>query len=68
MKPVRYPDDCKTICKRAVDLGYDCTLKQAEELWEAYSDHVCASWLGIHEDTTLDVLDCAIREYFGSET
>lgn len=64
MKPVRYPEDCKRIVETAYQLGYDCTLKQAEELWEKHSDDHCAGWLGFLDR---EEVVSAIRRYFGNE-
>lgn len=44
-RPVRYPDDCIRIVIQMNQLGYDCTLREAQELWEDYSDSCCAEWL-----------------------
>lgn len=33
--------------------GYECSPTQAKELWEEYSDSMCAGWMGLPEDEYL---------------
>lgn len=62
--PVLYPADCIKIRKIAEELGYDCTLKQAEALWEDYSAEFNASWLCVDETTSCDGIEIAVKKYF----
>jgi hypothetical protein len=45
LRPVGYITDCERIVKVARVEGYELTLKQAEELWENFSEGYCAGWL-----------------------
>ena len=43
-------DDITRIQKALQTIGYDVTLKQAEEFWSEYSNSMSASWLVLPED------------------
>jgi len=65
MEQVQYPSDCIRIQKIAVGLGYLCTLKQAEALWEAHSASMAAGWL--FTDSEYEI-EGAVRRYFEENT
>ena len=44
-----YKDDCIRIQRILRDRGYNATLKQCEELWEDYSDSMCAGWMNLND-------------------
>ena len=63
MEKVRYSKDCIRIKNIAEKLGYDCSLREAEELWETYSeDKYCAGWLILPEEDE-QIIE-AIEEYY----
>lgn len=45
-----YIDDVKTIRAAIVKNGYFCTLEEASDIWDKYSDNYCASWLMLPKD------------------
>lgn len=63
MNKVAYPEDCHRIVQIANQLGYKCTLKQAEEFWDSHSEDYCAGWLDLPDDSELGKL---IEDYFGT--
>lgn len=47
---IRYPDDCARLQRLINELGYEFSLREAEDFWEWYSEHYyCASWLHLPE-------------------
>ncbi len=44
-----YKDDCIRIQRILKEKGYITTLQQCEELWQSYSDSMCAGWMGLGE-------------------
>ena len=58
----RYRDDIIRIKAILISKGYEATLTIAEQLWQRYSDSMCAGWAFMPEDDD-DVFDC-INEYF----
>lgn len=40
-----YPLDVSRVQQAVVARGYNCTRAQARDLWQAYSDSMCAHWL-----------------------
>ena len=50
------PEDCLRIVAQVNKLGYDCTLMEAEEMWNKYSDKVEAGWIGL-PDTEEDLAE-----------
>lgn len=49
LRPVQWLYDCERIVKATRNEGYELTLKQAEEMWENFSEAYCASWLILPE-------------------
>lgn len=45
-----FPEDVERIKRILLERGYRATCKQCEELWEAYSDSMCAGWMYLDED------------------
>lgn len=45
-----YIDDTKRIVKISFDNGIILSLKEAEEIWEEYSDSMAAGWMNLPED------------------
>ena len=41
-----YIDDCKRIRRAVADAGYECSLAEAQWLWEQHSAEQFAGWLG----------------------
>jgi hypothetical protein len=44
---IDYPDDVAFIQDALFKAGYAVTPHEAERLWSAYSDSLCAGWLGL---------------------
>lgn len=40
-----YPKDVTGIQSAVLNHGYECSRKQAEQLWLEYSDSMCAGWI-----------------------
>lgn len=40
-----YPLDVTRVQHAVIARGYNCTREQARDLWQAYSDSMCAGWL-----------------------
>ena len=66
MRPVYCPEDCIKIVNAANQLGFDCTLKQAEELWKEHSKNYCARWLSLNNLESGE-LNLAIVSYFNGD-
>ena len=45
-----YIEDTKRIVKVSFDNGIILTLKEAETIWEDYSDSMAAGWMGLPKD------------------
>ena len=56
-------EDCLKIRKFLMNRGYDCTLKQAEDIWQQVSDDFCASWLCV-PDSEEEFWEGYIKESF----
>lgn len=44
---IRYPQDCRAICRAAMKHGLCLTVGEAQELWEEVSEEYSAGWLGL---------------------
>lgn len=42
--------DCKRIVQIMEDRGFQCTVKQAKELWEKFSDSMAAGWMRLPDE------------------
>lgn len=45
-----YPEDVTQIQLAVLNHGYACSRKEAQDLWLAYSDSLCAGWLILPHD------------------
>ena len=45
-----WPEDVERIKRILLERGYRATCKQCEELWDAYSDSMCAGWMNLGDD------------------
>lgn len=54
---IRYPEDVERIGKILYDRGYFSTPEQCQQIWELYSDTLCAGWLGLPEEDE-HVMNC----------
>ena len=59
---VRHPNDCQRIVSALASAGYDCTIEQAEMLWDCYSDGLAAGWIFLPDEDER-IVDC-VRPYF----
>ncbi len=59
----RYPKDIKRIIKAFVDEDMIVTPEQANDMWELYSDSMCAGWMGLPESGD-DLIVAVLRPYF----
>lgn len=46
----RWIDDVRRIQKVLLDNNYSSDLKDCADLWNCYSDDMCAGWMGLPED------------------
>ena len=46
----RWIEDVKRIQSVLLVNGYEADLKDCADLWEEYSDDMCAGWIGLPED------------------
>lgn len=56
-----YPEDVKRIVEVLKARSVEITPKEAEELWNAYSDDMCAQWLGL-PDNDKELFDIIISQ------
>ena len=58
----RHIHDVKRIQQVLLDNNYSSTLKDCAELWENYSDSMCAGWMGLpdDDDELFGTLECYI--------
>lgn len=62
MEPVRHLEDCVRISRLALNLGYNCLLYEAEQLWEKHSEEFSAGWLELpKEDSSIKFV---IEQYY----
>lgn len=59
--PIRYPEDVERIGRILFFEGYWSTPEECQQLWEMYSESVCAGWLILPDDDA-KVFD-AVRPY-----
>lgn len=64
-KNFAYPDDVRRIQKILQDRDYEATLSECEELWDMYSDSMCAGWMILSDDDD-EVFSC-ISSYITTE-
>ena len=57
----RYPEDVERIVKILAERGYRATNHQANQVWDMYSESMCAGWMILPENDE-EVFDC-IRLY-----
>ena len=60
---MEYRDDCIRIAKICAGRGIFISPEQAENLWQSYSDSMCAGWIGLPKDDDkvfmcLDIKQC----------
>ena len=58
-----YPEDVKRIVLVAAKNGYFLSPNEACDLWDKYSDTMCASWMHVSEDDgdVWGILQCYIE-------
>lgn len=62
----RYPDDCERICKVVLSHGCLISPREAESLWEDFSESMAAGWMGLSvndEDIWQDIAPNIPIEY-----
>lgn len=64
MRPVERPGDCLKIKNIALKMGYDISLRDAQDLWESHSEDLCAGWLCVNNE---EEIKAAIARYFNNE-
>lgn len=64
IKDIRNIKDCIRIKNVLLEKGYDATLKECEELWQEFSNSMCAWWLYLPD--TDDMLLSNIEEVLNS--
>lgn len=58
-----YPKDVTRIVRAFAAQGFHCSRLQARELWEQYSDSMCAGWLIVDSYDDVGIVQ-ALRPYF----
>jgi len=58
---VEDPEDCIRIREILYKLGYDVTLRDAEDIWTAFSEDMCACWIILPESD--EELAASLTEY-----
>ena len=46
----KYQEDCKRIVGVAFNAGFIITVREAESIWDDYSEMLAAGWLGLPDD------------------
>jgi len=49
LKRPEHKNDLEKIRGVLLDRGYETSLSECENLWELYSDSMCAGWMGLPE-------------------
>jgi hypothetical protein len=57
-REIEFPEDVKQIQGVLAENGYKATPSQCVELWEKYSDSMCAGWMSLDCYTNEDVFNC----------
>ncbi len=52
-----YRSDIERIKKILIKKGYNANMTNSEELWDKYSDSMCAGWMNLPEEDE-EVFDC----------
>ena len=63
---VEYPEDCRRIQRIANQMGYSCSIWEAEAIWNNWSNHSAAGWLCLPEDGDAEI-EAAVTCWCGSE-
>lgn len=50
MDRIHWPDDCERIRQVGIRMGIDMDLRQAQTVWQEYSEACCAGWLSLGVD------------------
>ena len=60
-----FPEDVSVIQDIVINHGYECNRLQAKQLWEAYSESLCAGWLildGFNDTAIWDYIEPFIED------
>jgi len=57
LKDCEYPEDVLEIISQLMNKGHNVSVEEAVELWENYSESMCAGWISVPKENVHLLVD-----------